>query len=54
VTDPVASHATLKALKLPDASPDVFDIITHDTFLLDMLDFYLEAGLTGWEERGRA
>lgn len=53
MTHPVACHATPKALKLLDASPDVFDIITYDTALLDILDFYLEAGLTGWEERGR-
>jgi hypothetical protein len=49
-TDPVASRATLEALKVFDASPDVFVIITHDSSLLDILEFYPKAGLTGWRK----
>jgi hypothetical protein len=52
-TDTVASHATLEALKVFDASPDVFVIITHDSSLLDILEFYPNAELTGWEEGGQ-
>jgi hypothetical protein len=49
-TDPVASHATLEALKMLDSSSDVFVIIAHDTSLLDILEFYPVAELNGWEE----
>jgi hypothetical protein len=52
-TDPVASQATLGALKSFDASPDVFVIIAHDSSLLDILEFYPKAELTGWEEGGQ-
>jgi len=50
VADAVAYHATLEALEALDACPDVFVIIAHDASLLDVLDFYPKAGLTGWED----
>ena len=49
VEDPVAHRATLDALKALDASPDVFVILAHDASLLDVLEFFPMADLTGWE-----
>ena len=51
VEDPVAHRATLDALKTLDASPDVFVILAHDASLLDVLEFFPTADLTGWEKR---
>ena len=51
VEDPVAHRATLDALKTFDASPDVFVILAHDASLLDVLEFFPAADLTGWEKR---
>jgi len=42
---PVASHTTLEALNVFDASPDVFVIITHN-FPLGALEFCPKAELT--------
>ena len=53
VTDAAASRATLEALKAFDACPDVFVVIAHDASLVDVLEFYPKAELTGWETGGR-
>lgn len=50
VEDPVAHRITLDALKTLDASPDVFVVIAHDASLLDVLEFFPAADLTGWEK----
>ncbi|KAI0292383.1 hypothetical protein BC826DRAFT_1105488 [Russula brevipes] len=50
--DPVACKETLEALQVFDASPDVLVIIAHDHSILDLLDLYPKAELTGWEKRG--
>jgi glyoxylase-like metal-dependent hydrolase (beta-lactamase superfamily II) len=47
--DPVASLATLGALQALDANPNVLVIPAHDSSLLDILEFYPGADLTGWE-----
>jgi len=49
VEDAVASRATLEALEALDACPNVFVIIAHDSSLLDVLEFYPKAELTGWD-----
>jgi hypothetical protein len=36
-------------MQLFDASPDVLLVIAHDASLLDVLPFYPEGELTGWE-----
>jgi hypothetical protein len=51
IEDPVAYRATLDALKMFDASPDVLVILAHDASLLDVLDFFPNADLNGWEKR---
>lgn len=51
VDDPVAKRATLDALEAFDTSPDVFVILTHDASLLDVLDVFPKADLTGWEKQ---
>jgi hypothetical protein len=48
--DPVAHRTTLDALKMLDASPDVFVILAHDASLLDVVEFFPTADLTGWEK----
>jgi glyoxylase-like metal-dependent hydrolase (beta-lactamase superfamily II) len=50
--DPVACKETLEALQVFDASPDVLVIIAHDYTILDLLELYPKAELTGWEKRG--
>ena len=50
----MAYRATLEALEALDACPDVFVIIAHDSSLLDVLEFYPKAGLTGWEDGGHS
>jgi len=49
--DPVAHRNTLDALKILDASPDVFVILAHDASLLDVVEFFPTADLAGWEKR---
>ena len=51
VEDPVAKRATLDALRTFDRSPDVLIILTHDASLLDVLEFFPKADLTGWEKQ---
>ena len=51
VEDPVAKRATLDALRTFDMSPDVLIILTHDASLLDVLEFFPKADLTGWEKQ---
>jgi glyoxylase-like metal-dependent hydrolase (beta-lactamase superfamily II) len=51
IEDPVAYRVTLDALKMFDASPDVLVILAHDASLLDVLEFFPKADLTGWEKR---
>ena len=51
VEDPVAKRATLYALRTFDRSPDVLIILTHDASLLDVLEFFPKADLTGWEKQ---
>ncbi|KAF8267290.1 beta-lactamase-like protein [Lactarius quietus] len=51
VDDPVAHRTTIEAIKMLDASPDVFVIIAHDASLLDVLGFFPTADLAGWEMR---
>jgi len=50
VEDPVAKRVTLDAITAFDASPDVLVILTHDASLLDVLEFFPKADLTGWEK----
>lgn len=51
IDDPVAKRATLDALRAFDTSPDVFVILTHDASLLDVLEIFPKADLTGWEKQ---
>jgi hypothetical protein len=46
------AEVTLSRMQPFDASPDVLVIIAHDASLLDVLPFYPEGKLTGWEETG--
>ncbi|KAH9173065.1 hypothetical protein EDB89DRAFT_804252 [Lactarius sanguifluus] len=50
IDDPIASRATLDAVKAFDASPDVFVVLSHDASLLDVLEFFPKADLAGWEK----
>jgi hypothetical protein len=47
---PEASPATHEALKALDANPNVLVIMAHDPSLLDIVEFYPKADLTGWEK----
>ncbi|KAH9173063.1 hypothetical protein EDB89DRAFT_2095422 [Lactarius sanguifluus] len=51
IDDPVARRATLDAIKAFDASPDVLVVLTHDASLLDVLEFFPNASLAGWEKQ---
>ncbi|KAN0131826.1 hypothetical protein V8E53_010354 [Lactarius tabidus] len=51
IEDPVAKQTTLAALRAFDKSPDVLVILTHDASLLDVLEFFPKADLTGWERQ---
>jgi hypothetical protein len=51
-TDLVKCKETIETLKVFDASPDVLVIIGHDYTILDLLELYPKAELTGWEKRG--
>ncbi|KAF8257830.1 beta-lactamase-like protein [Lactarius quietus] len=51
IDDPVAKRATLDAVRAFDTSPDVLVILTHDASLLDVLEFFPKADLTGWEKQ---
>ena len=51
IEDAVAKRATLDALRAFDASPDVLIILTHDASLLDVLEFFPKADLSGWEKQ---
>ncbi|KAI0301696.1 beta-lactamase-like protein [Multifurca ochricompacta] len=50
-SDPATARVTLEALKVFDASPDVLVILAHDPSLRDILEFYPEGDLTGWERQ---
>lgn len=43
---------TLSKMQLFDASPDVFVVMAHDVDLLDVVPFFPEGELTGWEKTG--
>jgi len=51
VEDPVAHRVALDAVRAFDTSPDVLVILTHDPDLLDVLEFFPKADLTGWEKQ---
>ena len=51
VEDPVAKRAAPDAHRADDSSPDVLVIPTHDTPLLDVLEFFPAADLTDWEKQ---
>ena len=50
IVDPVANRATLDALTVFDASPDVLIVLTHDASLIDVHEIFPKADLTGWEK----
>ncbi|KAI0301673.1 beta-lactamase-like protein [Multifurca ochricompacta] len=50
-SDPATGRATLEALKVLDASPDVLVIFTHDPSFRDVLEFYPKGDLAGWERQ---
>ncbi|KAH9008398.1 hypothetical protein EDB84DRAFT_1596768 [Lactarius hengduanensis] len=50
IDDPVTRRVTLDAVKVFDTSPDVLVVLTHDTSLLEVLEFFPK-DLAGWEKQ---
>ncbi|KAI0275159.1 metallo-beta-lactamase superfamily protein [Gloeopeniophorella convolvens] len=50
--NPAQAASTLEGVEAFDAHGDVFVVIAHDAFLLDVIDFFPNATLNNWKNKG--